>query len=48
MRRSALAAALLALVALIATARAESVAEFYHGKQIRFVIGYPTGSGYNM
>ena len=49
MARSALAAAaLLALVALAATARAESVAEFYRGKQIRLVIGYPTGSGYNI
>jgi tripartite-type tricarboxylate transporter receptor subunit TctC len=46
MRRLALLAALLA--ALAGAARAESVADFYRGKQIRLVIGYPTGSGYNI
>ena len=41
-------AAAFAAFALTLPARADSVADFYRGKQIRFVIGYPTGSGYNI
>jgi tripartite-type tricarboxylate transporter receptor subunit TctC len=48
MCRRAFFAALLAGLALAGWARAESVADFYRGKQIRLVIGYPTGSGYNI
>jgi tripartite-type tricarboxylate transporter receptor subunit TctC len=46
MRGLALLVALLA--AMAGSARADSVADFYRGKQIRLVIGYPTGSGYNI
>lgn len=43
-----------AILALVATSSwtevgaAESAAEFYKGKQIRLIIGYPAGSGYDI
>ena len=50
MRRAVPLLALAAALALAAplAAEAESVAEFYRGKQIRLVIGYPAGSGYSI
>ena len=40
--------ALLALLAVAAPARAETVADFYRGKTVQFVLGYGPGGGYDV
>jgi tripartite-type tricarboxylate transporter receptor subunit TctC len=40
--------AVLALIALAAPANAQSVADFYRGKQIVLVVGYGVGGGYDL
>src|SRR5262245_47760298 len=37
-----------ALVLAIAHARADPVAEFYKGQQIKLIVGYSTGGGYDV
>lgn len=46
--RTALAAAVLAFAASPAKAQSDPVAEFYKGKQLRIVIGYTPGGGYDI
>jgi tripartite-type tricarboxylate transporter receptor subunit TctC len=46
MRRIVVAAA--ALVLAIASARADPVAEFYKGQQVKLIVGYGTGGGYDV
>ncbi len=41
-------AAFAATIAFPVTAPAQSPAEFFQGKTVRLIIGYPTGSGYDM
>ena len=48
MLRHAVIASLLVLVALASRAPAQTVAEFYKGKQIRFVVGTSTGQDYDL
>ncbi len=48
MFRAAVALAMAALTALAGTAQAETVADFYKGKQLRLVIGYTPGGGYDI
>ena len=37
-----------ALVLAVASARADPVAEFYKGQQIKLIVGYGTGGGYDV
>ena len=37
-----------ALVLALAPARADPVAEFYKGQQIKLIVGYGTGGGYDV
>lgn len=48
MLRAAVALAMAALTALAGAAQAETVADFYKGKQLRLVIGYTPGGGYDI
>lgn len=48
MFRAAVALAMAALTALAGAAHAETVADFYKGKQLRLVIGYTPGGGYDI
>ena len=48
MRRSLPLLAFVLAALPLAGAAADGVADFYRGKQIRLVIGYPAGSGYNI
>lgn len=48
MFRAAVALAMAALTALAGAAQAETVADFYKGKQLRLVIGYTPGGGYDI
>jgi tripartite-type tricarboxylate transporter receptor subunit TctC len=48
MIRIAAAATLLAGVMLASTAHADAVSDFYKGKQLRIIIGYPAGAGYDV
>src|ERR671939_653280 len=41
-------AALALLAAAISAARADPVAEFYRGKQVRLIVGYGPGGGYDV
>jgi tripartite-type tricarboxylate transporter receptor subunit TctC len=45
---SSIAAALAAGVLSIGTANADAVADFYHGKQVRLIIGNPAGGDYDL
>jgi tripartite-type tricarboxylate transporter receptor subunit TctC len=48
MRRILAAATLLAGMALGGVAHADAVSDFYKGKQVRLIIGYPAGAGYDV
>lgn len=49
MKRAGLATLLcVTLVALLAPARAEDVADFFHGKTVRIIVGVGVGSGYDL
>ncbi|HTI87323.1 MAG TPA: tripartite tricarboxylate transporter substrate-binding protein [Alphaproteobacteria bacterium] len=48
MNRILAAATLLAGVALAGTVHADAVSDFYKGKQVKLIIGYPAGSGYDV
>jgi tripartite-type tricarboxylate transporter receptor subunit TctC len=48
MNRILVAATVVAGVALASSAHADAVSDFYKGKQLKLIIGYPAGSGYDV
>jgi tripartite-type tricarboxylate transporter receptor subunit TctC len=48
MNRILAAATLMAGVALAGTVHADAVSDFYKGKQVKLIIGYPAGAGYDV
>jgi tripartite-type tricarboxylate transporter receptor subunit TctC len=48
MNRIVAAATLMAGVALAGAVHADAVSDFYKGKQLKLIIGYPAGSGYDV
>ena len=48
MKKAGIATLLPLMIALLAPARAEDVADFFHGKTVRIIVGVGVGSGYDL